>query len=105
MNGSHDPFLHACRSAALAEGLGWSQPLNASVLANQLTCMGRQHAASSEVHDVALLQQLARAVPQIYSALATLGHQDMEMIHAVLTDSPCIWVGNGFVTPSQVAFR
>lgn len=94
----------ACRSAALAEGLGWSQPLNASILANQLTNLGCKHAAG-DVRDIHILQQVAQAVPQIYNALAGLGQQDMEMINAVLADSPCIWVGNGFVTPSRVAFR
>ena len=88
----------------LAEGLGWAQPLNASILANQLTSMGSQHAAG-QVSDVHLLQQLAQAVPQIYNALAALGQQDVEMVNAVLGDSACIWVGNGFVTPSRVAFR
>ena len=93
-----------CRSAVLAEGLGWTQPLNASILANQLISVGSKHAAG-QVSDVHLLQQLAQAVPQIYNALAALGQQDVEMVNAVLADSACIWVGNGFVTPSRVAFR
>ncbi len=88
----------------LAEGLGWTQPLNASILANQLTSVGGKHAAG-QVSDVHLLQQLAQAVHQIYNALAALGQQDVEMVNAVLADSACIWVGNGFVTPSRVAFR
>lgn len=93
-----------CRSSALADGLGWSQPLNASILANQLTSIGRKHAAG-EVQDIHVLQQVAQAVPQIYNAFAGLGQQDMEMINAVLADSACVWVGNGFVTPGTVAFR
>ena len=88
----------------LAEGLGWSQPLNAFILANQLTSMGSKHAAG-RVNDVHLLQQLAQAVPQIYNALVALGKQDVEMVNAVLGNSSCIWVGNGFVTPNRVAFR
>lgn len=93
-----------CRSAALAAGLGWSQALNASILANQLTSIGRLHAAG-DVPDIHVLKQVAQAVPQIYNALAGLGREDVEMINAVLADSPCIWVGNGFVTPGRVAFR
>ena len=94
----------ACRSAALAEGLGWQQPLNASILANQLTSIGRLHAAGG-VQDIHVLQQVAQAVPQIYNALAGLGEEDVEMINAVLADAPCVWVGNGFVKPGSVAFR
>jgi len=94
----------ACRSSALADGLGWLQPLNASILANQLTSIGCKHAAG-EVQDVHVLQQVAQAVPQIYNALAGLGQQDVEMINAVLADSACVWVGSGFVTPGTVAFR
>ena len=99
----HILLCFTCRSAVLAEGLGWTQPLNPSILANQLTSVGGKHAAG-QVNDVHLLQQLAQAVPQIYNALAALGQQDVEMVNAVLADSACIWVGNGFVTPSRVAF-
>ncbi len=80
------------------------QPLNASILANQLTSIGRLHAAG-EAQDIHVLQQVAQAVPQIYNALAGLEKEDVEMINAVLADSPCVWVGNGFVTPGRVAFR
>ena len=44
-------------------------------------------------------------MPQMYNALAGLGEEDVEMINAVLADAPCVWVGNGFVTPGRVAFR
>ncbi len=104
MDRGSDAGAYICRSAALAAGLGWSQPLNASILANQLTSIGRLHAAG-EVQDIHVLQQVAQAVPQMYNALAGLGKEDVEMINAVLADSPCVWVGNGFVTPGRVAFR
>ncbi|BDA44284.1 probable Sacsin [Coccomyxa sp. Obi] len=93
-----------CRSAVLAEGLGWSAPINGSVVGTQLASLGAMHPAG-QVTDVVLQQRLARAVPQIYTCLSSLSRHDMEVVSAILSDAPCIWTGNGFVPAARVAFR
>ncbi len=93
-----------CRSTVLAEGLGWSAPINGSVVGTQLASMGAMHPAG-QVTDVVLQQRLARAVPQIYTCLSSLSRHEMEVVSAILSDAPCIWTGNGFVPAARVAFR
>lgn len=88
----------------LSEGLGWSRPLNPSVIGTQLATLGSLHPAG-KLASVHVQQRLARAVPQIYAALTSLNGTDMEVITAILSGSPCIWVGNGFVSAARVAFR
>ena len=88
----------------LAEGLGWSAPINGSVVGTQLASLGAMHPAGRAT-DVVLQQWLARAVPQIYTCLSLLSHHDMEVVSAILSDAPCIWTGNGFVPAARVAFR
>ncbi len=43
--GQNHSCLPGCRSSALLEGLGWSQPLAGSIVAAQLLALGRMHAA------------------------------------------------------------
>lgn len=94
----------ACRSTVLADGLGWSEPINGSVVGTQLASLGAIHPAG-QVMDVVLQQRLARTVPQIYTCLSSLSRHDMEVVSAILSDAPCIWTGNGFVPAARVAFR
>ena len=88
----------------LADGLGWSAPVNGSVVATQLANLGTMHPAGQST-DIALQQRLARAVPQIYTCLSSLSRHDMEVVSAILSDAPCVWTGNGFVPAARVAFR
>ncbi len=91
-----------CRSAALANGLGWSKPLSGSVLAHQLSQLGALH---THVTDAALARQLAGVVPALYGGLAALGAEELGLVRAVLQGAPCVWVGNGFAPPERVAFK
>jgi hypothetical protein len=92
------------RTAVLVDELGWSAPVNSSVVATQLASLGQMHSAG-QVTDTAMQQRLARAVPQIYTCLSSLSRHDMEVVSAILSDAPCVWTGNGFVPATRVAFR
>lgn len=88
----------------LADGLGWSAPINGSVVGAQLATLGAMHPAP-HLSNLDMQQRLARAVPQIYTCLFSLSRHDMEVVSAILSDAPCVWVGNGFVSAARVAFR
>lgn len=104
MDASNDKCVTWSRTAVLADGLGWSAPVNGSVVGTQLASLGAMHPAG-QAADVALQQRLARAVPQIYTCLSSLSRHDMEVVSAILSDAPCVWTGNGFVPVARVAFR
>lgn len=77
-------------------------PLAGAELGSQLAALGQKH---RHVPDGHLAQQLARIVPQLYMAIDDLPPTELAAAAAVLDGQPSVWVGNGFVDASRVAFR
>ena len=89
-----------CSSTALSYSLGWSSPPGGSVIAAQLLELGKNNEL---VKDQVLRQELAMAMPRIYSILTSLiGSDEMEIVKAVLEGCRWIWVGDGFATMNEV---
>ncbi|KAL3718738.1 hypothetical protein ACJRO7_003791 [Eucalyptus globulus] len=89
-----------CSSTALSHGLGWSSMPGGSVIAAQLLELGKNN---ETVDDLVLRQELALAMPRIYSLLkGLLGTDEMDIVKAVLEGSRWIWVGDGFSTSDEV---
>ncbi|KAL6189694.1 hypothetical protein ACLB2K_036097 [Fragaria x ananassa] len=90
-------------STALSSSLGWSSPPGGSVIAAQLLELGKNNEI---VNDQVLRQELAVAMPRIYSILAGLISSDeMDIVKAVLEGSRWIWVGDGFATVDEVVLN
>jgi hypothetical protein len=77
-------------------------PLTGAELGSQLAALGLKHRTAPDAH---LAQQLSRIVPQLYMALDDLPATEMSAAAAVLEGQPSVWVGNGFVDASRVAFK
>uniref|UniRef100_A0A0D3DDE0 RING-type domain-containing protein n=1 Tax=Brassica oleracea var. oleracea TaxID=109376 RepID=A0A0D3DDE0_BRAOL len=89
-----------CSSTALAYNLGWLSHPGGSAIAAQLLELGKNNEI---LIDQVLRQELALAMPKIYSILAgLLGSDEMDIVKAVLEGSRWIWVGDGFATLSEV---
>ncbi|CAI9097022.1 OLC1v1033309C2 [Oldenlandia corymbosa var. corymbosa] len=89
-----------CSSSTLSHCLGWSSPPGGSVIAAQLLELGKNNEL---VVDPVLRQELALAMPRIYSILCGLiGTDEMDIVKAVLEGSRWVWVGDGFATPDEV---
>lgn len=89
-----------CSSTSLSHYLGWSSPPSGSVIAAQLLELGKNN---ETVTDPVLRQELALAMPRIYSILMNMLNTDeMDIVKAVLEGSRWIWVGDGFATPEEV---
>lgn len=89
-----------CSSTALSYHLGWSSPPGGSVIAAQLLELGKNNEI---VNDWVLRQELALAMPRIYSILTSLiGSDEMDIVKAVLEGCRWIWVGDGFATSDEV---
>ncbi|KAM4120132.1 hypothetical protein ACJW30_03G110200 [Castanea mollissima] len=89
-----------CSSTALSYSLGWSSPPGGSVIAAQLLELGKNNEL---VKDQVLRQELAMAMPRIYSILTSLiGSDEMDIVKAVLEGCRWIWVGDGFATMNEV---
>jgi sacsin len=89
-----------CSSTALAYNLGWLSHPGGSAIAAQLLELGKNNEI---LIDQVLRQELALAMPKIYSILARLlGSDEMDIVKAVLEGSRWIWVGDGFATLSEV---
>ncbi|KAL0905364.1 hypothetical protein M5K25_023777 [Dendrobium thyrsiflorum] len=92
-----------CRSLALFSGLGWSSPPSGTVIAAQLLELGKNNEI---VLDQILRQELAIAMPKIYSLLTNLiGSDEMDIVKAILEGCRWIWVGDGFSTVSEVVLH
>ncbi|XP_077231071.1 zinc finger, C3HC4 type (RING finger) family protein [Tasmannia lanceolata] len=92
-----------CSSTALSGSLGWSSPPGGGVIAAQLLELGKN---SELVTDQVLRQELALAMPRIYSLLTgMIGLDEMEIVKAVLEGSRWIWVGDGFATSDEVVIN
>ncbi|KAM0019708.1 hypothetical protein Hdeb2414_s0025g00658881 [Helianthus debilis subsp. tardiflorus] len=92
-----------CSSTSLSHCLGWSLPPGGSVIAAQLLELGKNN---ETVTDPELRQELALAMPRIYSILMTMLNSDeMDVVKAVLEGSRWIWVGDGFATPEEVVIN
>ncbi|KAK1325685.1 hypothetical protein QJS10_CPA01g00101 [Acorus calamus] len=90
-------------STALMYGLGWSVPPSGSVIAAQLLELGKNN---DLVIDQVFRQELALAMPKIYSLLmALIGSDEMEIVKAVLEGCRWIWVGDGFATVDEVVLK
>ncbi|XP_024933308.3 uncharacterized protein LOC107406217 isoform X3 [Ziziphus jujuba] len=89
-----------CSSTALSYSLGWSSPPGGNVIAAQLLELGKNNEI---VNDQVLRQELAMAMPKIYSMLTNLiGSDEMDIVKAVLEGCRWIWVGDGFATADEV---
>lgn len=77
-------------------------PLTGAELGSQLSALGLKHRTVADAH---LAQQLARIVPQLYMALDELPSSELSAAAAVLEGQSSVWVGNGFVDASRVAFK
>ncbi|KAJ0094050.1 hypothetical protein Patl1_16358 [Pistacia atlantica] len=89
-----------CSSTALSYNLGWLSPPGGSVIAAQLLELGKNN---EFVTDQVLRQELALAMPKIYSILASLiVSEEMDIVKAVLEGCRWIWVGDGFATSDEV---
>ncbi|XP_008803352.1 sacsin [Phoenix dactylifera] len=92
-----------CSSSALSFSLGWSSPPSGSVIAAQLLELGKNNEI---VTDQALRQELALAMPKVYSLLTNLiGSDEMDIVKAVLEGCRWIWVGDGFATVNEVVLN
>ncbi|XP_068639684.1 uncharacterized protein [Aristolochia californica] len=93
----------ACSSTTLSCSLGWSSPPGGNVIAAQLLELGKNNEI---VTDQELRQELALAMPRIYSILAgKIGDEEMDIVKAVLEGSRWIWVGDGFATLDEVVLN
>ncbi|KAJ4822812.1 hypothetical protein Tsubulata_015814 [Turnera subulata] len=89
-----------CSSTALSYNLGWLSPPGGSAIAAQLLELGKNNEI---VTDQVLRQELALAMPRIYSIMQNLiGSDEMDIMKAVLEGSRWIWVGDGFATAEEV---
>ncbi|KZV50624.1 sacsin [Dorcoceras hygrometricum] len=92
-----------CSSSALSYQLGWSNPPGGSVVAAQLLELGKNNEI---VSDPFLRQELALAMPRIYSNLMSLlGSDEIDIVRAVLEGCRWIWVGDGFATSNEVVLN
>ncbi|KAI3696119.1 hypothetical protein L1987_79128 [Smallanthus sonchifolius] len=92
-----------CSSTPLSHCLGWSLPPGGSVIAAQLLELGKNN---ENVTDPELRQELALAMPRIYSILLNMLNSDeIDIVKAVLEGSRWIWVGDGFATPEEVVIN
>ncbi|KAL5993451.1 hypothetical protein ACLOJK_014376 [Asimina triloba] len=92
-----------CSSTALLCSLGWSLPPSGSVIAAQLLELGKNNELMT---DQVLRQELALAMPRIYSILSSMiGSDEMDIVKAVLEGCRWIWVGDGFATMEEVVLN
>ncbi|XP_060192900.1 uncharacterized protein LOC132622327 isoform X2 [Lycium barbarum] len=92
-----------CSSSALSNQLGWSSPPAGSVIAAQLLELGKN---SEIVTDPMLREELALAMPRIYSILMSmLASDEIDIVKAVLEGCRWIWVGDGFATTDEVVLN
>ncbi|KAK9274779.1 hypothetical protein L1049_022031 [Liquidambar formosana] len=92
-----------CSSTVLSYHLGWSSPPGGSVIAAQLLELGKNNEI---LNDQVLRQELALAMPRIYSILTSLiGSDEMDIVKAVLEGCRWIWVGDGFATSDEVVLN
>ncbi|KAJ4961747.1 hypothetical protein NE237_021657 [Protea cynaroides] len=92
-----------CSSTALSFSLGWSSPPAGSVISAQLLELGKNNEL---VTDQVLRQELALAMPRIYSILTNMiGSDEMDIVKAVLEGCRWIWVGDGFATSDEVVLN
>ncbi|OMO98695.1 Zinc finger, RING-type [Corchorus olitorius] len=89
-----------CSSTALSYNLGWLSPPGGSAIAAQLLELGKNNEL---VKEHVLRQELALAMPRIYSILMNMiGSDEMDIVKAVLEGCRWIWVGDGFATSDEV---
>lgn len=101
-----------CQSGSLAAKLGWEQHPNVDVLAAQLIETSNQYAQWQKkfTNELEALQEFNAVVskeiiPSIYKALQEMiGKQDLTIVQDMLAGVPWVWVGEGFVSPKQLAF-
>ncbi|KAH7569811.1 hypothetical protein JRO89_XS05G0003000 [Xanthoceras sorbifolium] len=92
-----------CSSTALSYNLGWLSPAGGSAIAAQLLELGKNNEI---VNDQVLRQELALAMPKIYSVLTNLiASDEMDILKAVLEGCRWIWVGDGFATSDEVVLE
>lgn len=98
--------------------LGWDALPKASVLAAQLRAIAKMHAKIADAADAdapdssadALRLTLDRELPRLYLAIDQCPSQGIPSERtaacaALLSHgAPCVWVGDGFAQPSEVAF-
>lgn len=100
-----------CRSADLATKLGWKESLNASILAVQIVEISKHYAQCRKelAEGSEVLQEmnatLSREIPSIYKLLQDrVATQDLTSLKEILVGVSWVWVGDGFVSPKELAF-
>jgi sacsin len=111
--------LHLCplviHSAHLLKALGWDKPLIPTVIAVQLRelskryqiCMGATGIDQSEGQgsDIqSLREKITQLIPGFYQYLNSSINTYGEIIHKILDGCSWIWLGDLFVSPSDVAY-
>lgn len=104
---SLDTLSTNIKSEALIDLFGWNQSPSITVVSSQLVALSQINDNFSESH--AYKQQMSRVTSQIYEILDKhLNALEADESHGILealTERPWIWVGDRFVTTSQVAFN
>jgi sacsin len=102
-------------SAHLLKALGWDKPLIPSVIAVQLRELSKQYQICAEatrtdqseekVSDIqALREKITQLIPGFYQYLNSSINSYGEIIHKILDDCSWIWLGDLFISPSDVAY-
>lgn len=111
--------LHLCplviHSAYLLKALGWDRPLTSTVMAVQLRELSKQYQIYSQItssessegqnNDIQTLREkITQLIPAFYqflnSSIASYG----DIVHKILDGCNWIWLGDLFVSPSDVAY-
>lgn len=110
-----------CHSSSLHSNLGWLSRPNVSVLAAQLIELSRGFALAKADDNGTVTQNdpeaetvqpsagisatLSKEIPSIYKLLQEyVGSQDMMILTSMLEGIQWVWVGDGFVSPKELAF-
>ncbi|OAE21027.1 hypothetical protein AXG93_606s1120 [Marchantia polymorpha subsp. ruderalis] len=110
-----------CQSPTLLSNLGWSHRPNVSVLAAQLIELSKGFSLVSKTTAIkpkdseeegeevdpraGVTAILSREIPAIYQLLQEyVGSQDMMILQSMLEGIQWVWVGDGFVSPKELAF-
>ena len=103
---SMETLTTSIRSDILKQCFGWDKTLPVIIIASQLLALSKAWEESEKT--IAFRQVLATIIPRCYEILhnhmgvASLDEKEKMLI--ALQEKPWVWVGDQFVTSSQVAF-
>ena len=106
-SGSLDILSTNIKSEALIEIFKWNQAPSIDAVASQLVFLSEMKFNASDAH--AYKQQTSKVTSQIYEILdkylSESEEDEMLEVLGLFQEESWIWVGDRFVTPSQVAFN